>query len=360
MHLSVNQDNKTTDSDSSNTRDNPANPSPFTITSERNGSGRSAVAVRPLHRGDTVLQTGAPFSTSGPTESIVDRTGSSHPLNNNRTSVPPPTLPRTIRLALSTLTRLCVLHRAEVRRFLRKGPGSFQSGVVTLLGVDEKGEGEGEEEEEGRVTYPPISAASLCVTPGGVLKVPGEVLCRFNVRCRGGGKKARALSFLRNGLRWYLKVGGGSGGGLPRRGRYLLLLLVHLACALRSNAFAVGKEIVVYPEAALFNHSCMPNVGRLQCGGKDGGGVVSARFVALRDIAVGEELCISYCSPGGSTAQRQGKLRAEYGFSCQCALCAGNHVAQITPMCETCMTHTIPQNDVQICPRCFKKSNPKR
>lgn len=90
----------------------------------------------------------------------------------------------------------------------------------------------------------------------------------------------------------------------------------------------VAPEITaMFPLTMHCNHSCQPNAQ-----------VQSQMFadalidvVAIRDIAVGEEICISYISGVGgdrrrrhcrrSTFQRQRELRAKYLFDCQCNEC---------------------------------------
>lgn len=85
----------------------------------------------------------------------------------------------------------------------------------------------------------------------------------------------------------------------------------------------VAPEIcAVFPLTARCNHSCEPNAQ-----------VRSQEFVdshidvvALRDLAAGEELLISYIPVGAgvgkrSTVQRRRDLQAKYLFHCECSLC---------------------------------------
>ena len=44
-------------------------------------------------------------------------------------------------------------------------------------------------------------------------------------------------------------------------------------------------------------------------------------FVATRDIAAGEEVCHSYVDPTADVEDRRVRLRAGYGFACNCAKC---------------------------------------
>ena len=48
------------------------------------------------------------------------------------------------------------------------------------------------------------------------------------------------------------------------------------------------------------------------------------QVVALRPIAVGEELCHSYTDLSSPTEIRQQKLRAIYGFECRCSRCSAS------------------------------------
>ena len=98
----------------------------------------------------------------------------------------------------------------------------------------------------------------------------------------------------------------------------------------------------MYPIGALLNHACTPNVcitftrsqqvgrcagarmraGRTICTERScwlGGPNQSVR--AIRDIAAGEELCISYVDLAHATAERQGHLLRQYGFQCACDRC---------------------------------------
>jgi len=51
-------------------------------------------------------------------------------------------------------------------------------------------------------------------------------------------------------------------------------------------------------------------------------------FTAARDIAPGEQLCISYIDSSVSFAARQKQLSFSYGFECKCALCVEQKAEQ--------------------------------
>lgn len=70
----------------------------------------------------------------------------------------------------------------------------------------------------------------------------------------------------------------------------------------------------LFLEAAMFNHSCLPNVGKVLEGR-------NLRFVALREIAVGEELCISYVSLDEERETRREILKKHFHFDCCCVRC---------------------------------------
>eukprot|EP01062_Namystynia_karyoxenos_P033829 TRINITY_DN24838_c0_g1_i1.p1 TRINITY_DN24838_c0_g1~~TRINITY_DN24838_c0_g1_i1.p1 ORF type:complete len:803 (+),score=158.54 TRINITY_DN24838_c0_g1_i1:1557-3965(+) len=71
----------------------------------------------------------------------------------------------------------------------------------------------------------------------------------------------------------------------------------------------------LYPVTALLNHSCRPNA--VLC--IDSSTAVHA--VVMREVAAGEELCISYCHEWGLREQRRSGLRSAFYFDCQCARC---------------------------------------
>ncbi|CAK4033827.1 lysine methyltransferase SET6 [Lecanosticta acicola] len=73
----------------------------------------------------------------------------------------------------------------------------------------------------------------------------------------------------------------------------------------------------VYPSASFFNHSCAPNVTKKRVGRE-------WVFEAARDLAEGEECCITYL--GGEereldAVERRRRLREVWGFECACGRC---------------------------------------
>eukprot|EP01065_Artemidia_motanka_P019585 TRINITY_DN2333_c0_g1_i2.p1 TRINITY_DN2333_c0_g1~~TRINITY_DN2333_c0_g1_i2.p1 ORF type:complete len:332 (+),score=70.19 TRINITY_DN2333_c0_g1_i2:52-996(+) len=107
---------------------------------------------------------------------------------------------------------------------------------------------------------------------------------------------------------------------LPSLRRPLLgMLLVRLATALRSNAFAADGCLLLYPgRPSYFNHSCAPTAVRVHCG------LLGVRFVATEAAELHQPLTISYLGKEGEempTATRQQILRVKYGFECRCRRC---------------------------------------
>ena len=71
-----------------------------------------------------------------------------------------------------------------------------------------------------------------------------------------------------------------------------------------------------YPTIALMNHSCDPN---LEWRFTDGSATIE--MIALKPIAVGDELRISYIDQTLSYNERQTRLQQLYGFRCECPKC---------------------------------------
>jgi len=99
--------------------------------------------------------------------------------------------------------------------------------------------------------------------------------------------------------------------------------LASITSALTCNVFSMWLKSytsygsVVEPWAALMNHSCTPNLARVQS--HDGDSVM--RFVAIRDIAANEELTHSYLHSYATYQERRRATRSEYCFECECARC---------------------------------------
>lgn len=100
---------------------------------------------------------------------------------------------------------------------------------------------------------------------------------------------------------------------------------LQLLCAIPCNAHHIVNNdqqpvaLGLFPLTCMMNHSCVPNCAHYF--------VVTpaARpqlvMVAVEDIAEGVELTYSYSPLYQSTAERQSKLMAAYGFRCDCLRC---------------------------------------
>ncbi|OAY76698.1 Histone-lysine N-methyltransferase ASHR2 [Ananas comosus] len=77
----------------------------------------------------------------------------------------------------------------------------------------------------------------------------------------------------------------------------------------------------IYPDAAFFNHDCLPNACRFDY--VDGPGDRNADLTvrALHEIPQGREVCISYFPANWSYKERQTRLLEDYGFRCECDRC---------------------------------------
>lgn len=75
----------------------------------------------------------------------------------------------------------------------------------------------------------------------------------------------------------------------------------------------------VWPSASYFNHNCDPNTDKERVGR-------AWVFRAKRDIAAGEEVCISYLGKdmGILREERNALLRKTWGFDCICQRCKGD------------------------------------
>eukprot|EP00906_Rhabdomonas_costata_P032455 RCo045722 len=93
----------------------------------------------------------------------------------------------------------------------------------------------------------------------------------------------------------------------------------------RANAFRHSEGgWTVFPVLSRFNHSCWPNACALHGQGR-------AVVYALREVAAGDELTISYLDLGQPLPfeQRRAVLREQFGFDCECELCAQRGIAEV-------------------------------
>ncbi|ERT01144.1 uncharacterized protein SPSK_07749 [Sporothrix schenckii 1099-18] len=94
---------------------------------------------------------------------------------------------------------------------------------------------------------------------------------------------------------------------------------------LRSNAYNTRDgRVALYPDVALINHDCRPNVLNTDVLDPTTG-VYRRVIVAARAIAAGDELVTTYIPLLADTATRRTRL-AQYGFTCMCTSCAAASV----------------------------------
>ena len=88
------------------------------------------------------------------------------------------------------------------------------------------------------------------------------------------------------------------------------------ALELVGSPMAVG----IYETLRWVNHSCVPNAKVVSLGLERGG---EKQLVALRPIAEGEHVCISYMHRASRTAgdSMRADIEAEFGFRCCCPAC---------------------------------------
>jgi len=98
--------------------------------------------------------------------------------------------------------------------------------------------------------------------------------------------------------------------------------LRHLFSIIDCNAIGINDKrglqslaVGIFPNAAMLNHSCKPNAVAINNG-------TTLNVRALRPIAEGDEICITYVSPLETNQQRREKLESQYYFECGCTSCA--------------------------------------
>ncbi|KAI1871694.1 hypothetical protein JX265_005680 [Neoarthrinium moseri] len=115
--------------------------------------------------------------------------------------------------------------------------------------------------------------------------------------------------------------------GLPKEGQRAFLALHNnfpgqpnpFSNIIRSNGYPLGPSSdvgAIFPLIARLNHSCRPNAQHAW-----NEALQRETVYAVRDVAPGEELTLSYHN-GGPSAERRAALRQFFGFECACELCA--------------------------------------
>lgn len=120
----------------------------------------------------------------------------------------------------------------------------------------------------------------------------------------------------------------------PRHESFSLELAASLLAKDKLNAFGLmepftpdGNRSVraygLYPNAALFNHDCLPNACRFDyvdnCGTMDLNTDITIRLI--HDVPQDREICLSYFPVNEKYASRQKRLVEDYGFDCKCDRC---------------------------------------
>jgi len=108
----------------------------------------------------------------------------------------------------------------------------------------------------------------------------------------------------------------------PSAGGFLLSVdrqeIIELWCKEECNSFGLWRPnsggVGIYPGASYFNHSCVPNIYRVE----EGSTLV---FRTICDISANTELCLSYINPELHVLKRQVLLKDEYYFQCDCIRC---------------------------------------
>mmetsp|Transcript_40583 Transcript_40583/g.126330 ORF Transcript_40583/g.126330 Transcript_40583/m.126330 type:complete len:318 (+) Transcript_40583:116-1069(+) len=86
--------------------------------------------------------------------------------------------------------------------------------------------------------------------------------------------------------------------------------------------------MALYTLGSIFNHSCAPNVARVQRG-------AAAEFRAIAEVSEGDALTLAYVDPRLDKSARGRELRARYGFTCACCACSGGG----SPSVDLCPRH---------------------
>lgn len=81
------------------------------------------------------------------------------------------------------------------------------------------------------------------------------------------------------------------------------------------------RAYAIYAQASFLNHDCLPNACRFDYIDKPGIGNTDIIIRSLHEISEGAEVCISYFPVNWPFAERQKKLKEEYGFECNCERC---------------------------------------
>jgi hypothetical protein len=97
-----------------------------------------------------------------------------------------------------------------------------------------------------------------------------------------------------------------------------------------------SRGVGTLPASALFNHTCDPNVARVNFG-------CGVTFVTLSKVTAGTPLGISYIETQSGTRERRKELSDTYKFYCRCPRCAATDATGLEaplssecPRCDSC------------------------
>lgn len=99
---------------------------------------------------------------------------------------------------------------------------------------------------------------------------------------------------------------------------------VHAQDIIQTNAFSIDvagvPHLAIFPEASRYNHDCGPNAMY----SVDSVGLTHTVYTT-REIAVGEEVTVSYLDVFSSHAWRREELKGSFGFECSCRRCVDEY-----------------------------------
>ncbi|CAM9330294.1 unnamed protein product [Chrysoparadoxa australica] len=132
--------------------------------------------------------------------------------------------------------------------------------------------------------------------------------------------------------------------GQDQPGSQSIKRLALLLMRIRYNSYPVDTTggvmvpqavLSLFPEAAMLNHSCQPNVATHSAVCNSGGGSGIKICLVVRScspLAAGEELCMSYLQDlVKSRVERQQILKQAFHFDCQCVRCQKEKGAEELP-----------------------------
>ena len=86
--------------------------------------------------------------------------------------------------------------------------------------------------------------------------------------------------------------------------------------------FVTSRGVLQGVSSSLMNHSCLPNCKVSAVAEAAAQGITTVTVRALRDVAAGEELSITYIGLNQGVRERREMLEKGYGFLCSCKRCA--------------------------------------